>query len=412
MKSGYNVWSNKPLADLTATDRPICYGIVQTGPELPGGIPCVRVIDIKSGKVDVSRLIHTSTEIHESYKRTQLQVGDLLFALRGKIGELAIVDSKLEGGNLTRGVALIALTESYSPEFYLQFLSSEETKKRLNNALNGSALKEITIDTLRKFAVPTPELPEQKAIAKALSDTDALIAALEKLITKKRAIKTATMQQLLTGKNRLPSFGEGKGYKDSELGRIPEDWEIVELGKLCRLVNGRGFKPHEWASSGLPIIRIQNLNGSDDFNYYSGSFDKKIFIRKGDLLFAWSGSRGTSFGPHVWRGVDAVLNYHTWKVDVREEIVRKVFLEYALKQLTAKIEDTAHGASALVHVQKWEMEKYEISIPSSLEEQQAISDLMSKLDLQLKSIEKLKEKYLSIKSTMMQQLLTGRTRLV
>ena len=236
MKSGYNVWSNKPLADLTATDRPICYGIVQTGPELPGGIPCVRVIDIKSGKVDVSRLIHTSTEIHESYKRTQLQVGDLLFALRGKIGELAIVDSKLEGGNLTRGVALIALTESYSPEFYLQFLSSEETKKRLNNALNGSALKEITIDTLRKFAVPTPELPEQKAIAKALSDTDALIAALEKLITKKRAIKTATMQQLLTGKTRLPGFCEGKGYKDSELGRIPEDWEIVELGKLCRCV--------------------------------------------------------------------------------------------------------------------------------------------------------------------------------
>ena len=262
------------------------------------------------------------------------------------------------------------------------------------------------------FVVPVPKLKEQKAIAKALSDTDALIAALEKLMEKKRAIKTATMQQLLTGKTRLPGFGEGKGYKDSELGLIPEDWKVIELGKLCRLVNGRGFKPHEWARSGLPIIRIQNLNGSDDFNYYSGPFDKKIFIRKGDLLFAWSGSRGTSFGPHVWRGRDAVLNYHTWKVDVREEVVEKVFLQYALKQLTTQIEDSAHGASALVHVQKWEMEKYEISIPSALQEQQAISDLLSQLDLQITSIEKLKEKYLLIKSTMMQQLLTGRTRLL
>ena len=92
--------------------------------------------------------------------------------------------------------------------------------------------------------------------------------------------------------------------------------------------------------------------------------------------------------------------------------MEKVFLQYALKQLTTQIEDSAHGASALVHVQKWEMEKYEISIPSALQEQQAISDLLSQLDLQITSIEKLKEKYLLIKSTMMQQLLTGRTRLL
>ena len=282
----------------------------------------------------------------------------------------------------------------------------------LDHVADTTSIPQINNKHIIPFVVPVPKLKEQKAIAKALSDTDALIAALEKLMEKKRAIKTATMQQLLTGKTRLPGFGEGKGYKDSELGLIPEDWKVIELGKLCRLVNGRGFKPHEWARSGLPIIRIQNLNGSDDFNYYSGPFDKKIFIRKGGLLFAWSGSRGTSFGPHVWRGRDAVLNYHTWKVDVREEVVEKVFLQYALKQLTTQIEDSAHGASALVHVQKWEMEKYEISIPSALQEQQAISDLLSQLDLQITSIEKLKEKYLLIKSTMMQQLLTGRTRLL
>lgn len=106
------------------------------------------------------------------------------------------------------------------------------------------------------------------------------------------------------------------GYKQTEVGVIPEDWDAKQIGDVCRLINGRGFKPYEWQKSGLPIIRIQNLNGSEDFNYYSGSYDPKILIENGQLLFAWSGSRGTSFGPHVWNGSQALLNYHTWKVAV------------------------------------------------------------------------------------------------
>lgn len=92
------------------------------------------------------------------------------------------------------------------------------------------------------------------------------------------------------------------GYKLTEVGAIPEDWEMAQIRDVCRLVNGRGFKPFEWQSAGLPIIRIQNLNGSEDFNYYAGQFNPKILVEHGQLLFAWSGSRGTSFGPHVWNG--------------------------------------------------------------------------------------------------------------
>ncbi|MFY0535945.1 restriction endonuclease subunit S [Nannocystis pusilla] len=141
----------------------------------------------------------------------------------------------------------------------------------------------------------------------------------------------------------------------------------------CRLINGRGFKPYEWGTLGLPIIRIQNLNGSDDFNHYSGQYNPKILIKNGQLLFAWSGSRGTSFGPHIWSGATALLNYHTWKVEVVESKVSQQFLFHALRHLTGYIEGRAHGASALVHIQKWEMEKFSILIPSRLSEQRAIA---------------------------------------
>lgn len=133
-------------------------------------------------------------------------------------------------------------------------------------------------------------------------------------------------------------------YKMTEVGLIPEDWEVIRIEDVCKLINGRGFKPHEWQKQGLPIIRIQNLNGSEEFNFYLGPYDKKIEIENGQLLFAWSGSRGTSFGPHVWRGERGVLNYHTWKIEVDENAIDLNYFLHALKQLTKYIEDQAHGA--------------------------------------------------------------------
>jgi type I restriction enzyme S subunit len=152
-----------------------------------------------------------------------------------------------------------------------------------------------------------------------------------------------------------------KGYVHTDVGLIPNDWEVKQIGEVCTLINGRGFKPFEWQKDGLPIIRIQNLNGSGDYNYYQGQYDKKLEIENGQLLFAWSGSRGTSFGPHIWFGSKGLLNYHTWKIVIDENTIAKNFFTHSLKKLTKHIEDKAHGASALVHVQKWEMEKFKIS---------------------------------------------------
>lgn len=200
------------------------------------------------------------------------------------------------------------------------------------------------------------------------------------------------------------------GYKQTEVGVIPSEWTVRPVRDVCKLINGRGFKPYEWKTTGLPIIRIQNLNGSDDFNYFSGTYDKKLEVDSGQLLFAWSGSRGSSFGPHIWRGPLGVLNYHTWKVQIRETETNKSFLAHLFRQLTSTIEEKAHGASALVHTQKWEMEGYLLPIPTK-PEQELIAQALSDADALIESLDQLITKKRQIKQGAMQELLTGKRRL-
>jgi type I restriction enzyme S subunit len=196
-----------------------------------------------------------------------------------------------------------------------------------------------------------------------------------------------------------------KGYKQTEVGILPEDWKVIRIDKVCKLINGRGFKPFEWKDRGLPIIRIQNLNGSEDYNYYDGIYDKKIEVENGQLLFAWSGSRGTSFGPHIWNGSKGLLNYHTWKVNVFPDRIDKEYFLHSLKGITKQIEKSAHGASALVHTQKWEMEAYLFPKPESIKEQTAIASALSDMDQLIAKTEQLIEKKKAIKQGVMQELL-------
>lgn len=191
---------------------------------------------------------------------------------------------------------------------------------------------------------------------------------------------------------------------------VPSGWIKAKIIDVCEIVNGRPFKPHEWKTSGYPIIRIQNLNGSDDYNYFDGEFSEKVLIKKGQLLFAWSGSKGTSFGPHIWNGVDGLLNYHTWRMNVRESVEGEFFYHY-LKIITSRIESKAHGASALVHTQKGEMENTEITIPP-LPEQRKIAAILSTWDKAITTTEQLLANSQQQKKALMQQLLTGKKRLL
>ena len=142
----------------------------------------------------------------------------------------------------------------------------------------------------------------------------------------------------------------------------PASWSLAPIGHLCELKNGRAFKPTEWSQTGLPIVRIQNLNNPQaPFNRYNGPWDHRHYLRGGELLFAWSGTPGTSFGAHVWRAEEALLNQHIFRVDFDQDLLDKRFFRHAINQKLGELIDVAHGGAGLQHVTKGVFEATEVA---------------------------------------------------
>ena len=191
---------------------------------------------------------------------------------------------------------------------------------------------------------------------------------------------------------------------------IPEGWQRKTVGELCDFSNGNGFKPSDWSADGLPIIRIQNLNGEKSFNYYSGEVRGKWLVEPGQLLFAWAGTKGVSFGPKIWRGPLGVLNQHIFKVEPLEGVAKEWLYE-ALVHVTDVIEKKAHGFKAtLLHVQKSDITEQVVPLPP-LHEQKRIAQTLATWDEAITVTERLVEASQQQKSALMQQLLTGKRRL-
>lgn len=187
---------------------------------------------------------------------------------------------------------------------------------------------------------------------------------------------------------------------------VREEWQSKTLGELAEFINGRAFKPVDWEETGIPIIRIQNLNGSNEFNYYQGEIGERHKIHNNDLLFSWSGSRGTSFGPHIWKGEDGVLNQHIFKVKINKaESLDKYYFYYALKGITQLIEKDAHGSAGLVHITKKNLEGFSIPVPL-FQSQQKIASILSSVDKAIEKTEAIIEQTEKVKKGLMQQLLT------
>lgn len=160
--------------------------------------------------------------------------------------------------------------------------------------------------------------------------------------------------------------------------KLPDSWRRAPIGVICDLVNGRAFKPSEWTDTGLPIIRIQNLNNSDaTFNHYDGEVQDKFLINNGDLLFAWSGTPGTSFGAHVWTGGKAALNQHIFKVVFDDDHLDRDYFRYAINQKLQELIDKAHGGVGLRHVTKGKFEETEIELPPRAEQTRIVAKLDS-----------------------------------
>ena len=157
---------------------------------------------------------------------------------------------------------------------------------------------------------------------------------------------------------------------------IPDSWEWVRVRNCTELFNGRAFKPSDWTVMGLPIVRIQNLNDEKaPFNYYDKSVDEDVHLYGGELLFAWSGTPGTSFGAHIWRDQEAVLNQHIFKLLFDENALFKPYYMYALNQRVGSLIKAAHGSAGLQHVTRGVFESTLIPLPPFAEQIRIVEKL-------------------------------------
>ncbi|WP_151833976.1 restriction endonuclease subunit S [Acinetobacter ursingii] len=269
---------------------------------------------------------------------------------------------------------------------------------------SGTAQPKLNKQNCLKSKVAKPSLKEQTLIATALSDVDTLISELEKLIAKKQAIKTATMQQLLTGKTRLPQFslredGTKKGYKQSELGKIPEDWEIDKIGNVVSITTGDKNTQDKVTDGLYPFfVRSQQVEKINSF-----SFDGEAVLTAGD---------GVGTGK-IFHYINGKFDFHQ-RVYLMHNFFEKLDGYYfyiffsnhfyeRIMSMTAK--------SSVDSVRREMIADMPIILPTK-QEQTAIAKILSDMDSEIQALEKRLVKTRQIKQGMMQELLTGKTRLL
>jgi len=270
----------------------------------------------------------------------------------------------------------------------------------------GAIRANISQANLALVVAPVPELPEQRAIASALSDVDALLDGLTRLIAKKRDLKQAAMQQLLTGQTRLPGF--------------TGEWDARKLGSLGRFVKGSGVRKDEASSGSLPCIRYGEIYTvhNDVIREFRSFISREVAghalaLQSGDLLFAGSGETKEEIGKCV-AFVDSVEAYAGGDIVVLRPTssVDSTFMGFLLNAPGIAKQKASKGqGDAVVHISASSLADIETQLPE-LDEQQAIAEVLSEMDTELTALEARREKSVALKQAMMQELLTGRTRLV
>ena len=269
--------------------------------------PWVKTLDLNNGAITKTEEYVTNAALAETSLKKH-KAGSVLVAMYGGFNQ--IVRTGLLKIDAAINQALVAIIPD------IQKLNSEYLLFNLNfhvdywKGVASSSRKDpnITSNNVKGFVLPLPSVKEQTAIANALSDVDALINELEKQIAKKQAIKTATMQQLLTGRTRLPPFalregGTQKGYKQSELGEIPEDWDILKLGQIGKFKNGIN-KDGASFGHGFPFVNLMDVFGKPTISsktdlglINSTELDRKEYgLKEGDILFIRSSVKPSGVG--------------------------------------------------------------------------------------------------------------------
>jgi len=340
--------------------------------------------NLSDGRILITRDTKCISEDEYKSLKKNLDNTTILMSINGTIGNLAFYNN--ETVVLGKSAAYIKLSQRIDKIFIYYLLQHISIKQFYDNELTGTTIKNLSLASIRATPISIPpRKSEQIAIATVLSDTDALIERLEKLIAKKKAIKQGAMQQLLTGKKRLPGFSG--------------EWETNAFGSMAEINKGQQLNKLELTASG----EYPDWNGGIEPSGYTNKWnmtENTITISEG----------GNSCGFVNYCKTKFWLGGHCYALKIKNTDLDKGFLYQFLKFKEKLIMGLRIG-SGLPNIQKKNLNEFELFISKNKKEQVAISTILSDMDSEIEKLEKKRDKYIMLKQGMMQQLLIGKIRL-
>ena len=314
---------------------------------------------------------------------SRLTAGDLVTVRVGDPGVTAVVPPELDRCNCA-SVMVVRKHDAFDSHWLCSVMNSPWGRAQVANVQYGTAQKQFNISDAVNFTYAVPPLPEQRAIATALSDVDALLAKLDQFIAKKRDLKQAAMQQLLTGQTRLPGFSG--------------EWEVKRLGNVAHIKTGAKNNDDKVEDGEYPLfVRSQTIERISTYSY-----DCEAILVPGE------------------GGIGSIFHYINGKFDCHQRVYKisafnadtcGKFVFFCMKHLFHK-QATRNSVKATVDSLRLPtFLEFEFAAPVR-EEQQAIVTVLSDMDSELTALESRREKARALKQGMMQELLTGRIRLV
>lgn len=365
---------------------------------------CINNRGVRWGRVLTSEAVQAPLNTAD-IRDLRLVAGDVLMCEGGEIGRAAVWHGELTEAYFLNTLHRLRPKGRYNPNLLVSFFERWATTGELSALVGKATLAHLTKENLLR--VPLPVLPpeEQKRVVEALADVDSSAASLERLIRKKRAIKQGLMQELLTGRTRLPGFDA--------------DWSTQRLSMLGSFQRGRGIKRDEVRPSGVPCIRYGELYTTYvDYTSSTVSFvDQSVAttalpIRTGDVLFAGSGETKEEIGICVAYVGDAPAVSGGDIIVLRGANYDPVYLASLLNTPEVANQKARGGqGDAVVHINWRVLADIEVSLPER-SEQAAIGRVIRDADAEIEALERRLQATRAVKQGMMQELLTGRTRLL
>ena len=361
-----------------------------------------------SNKLDFSNPTYLSTEKYEESPEIKVYLNDIILVKTGNtIGKVAIVDKEIGDATINPNTVLLKNITCFNKYLYY-IVVSEIIQKPLNKSITVGAQPSVNQETLKKILIPIPTLKEQEKIASILSTVDEQIDNVDVLIKKNKELKKGLMQTLLT-----KGIGHTK-FKKTEIGEIPEEWEINNLGNIVEVISGATPKTNineYWDNGDIYWATPSDITSNGKYISVTEKTITENGLRNcsakllpiGSILMS---SRAT-IGERCINTVPMTTN-QGFKSLVCKDGINNEFIYYYVDILKEKLMGLASG-STFLEVSKKVVEDIKVVIPS-LEEQEKIASILSEVDKKIDDYENKKQKLEELKKGLMQQLLTGMIR--